>query len=250
MLRGAGHPDRPGGGQPAQPPRPRVSYVLRARLSPPAALMRSPNQPLVRCQPKATIACPTQLPPAAGRAWGTASCFKPSTAGWAPRRRRAACCCARWASCSRCAGRCASRRAGLAPPAALVLDATGTQRRPPRSPSRPLPTLPQEPPGPGALPRFSTTAIANPQALPLLLALLRRAAPEDQLWGLAAFRELLLQVKHRASSARGCCWQRLALSCHCTTMDQRVPAAAQLVSPGCRGRATWQLQMPRPSTAC
>lgn len=43
-------------------------------------------------------------------------------------------------------------------------------------------------------PRFTSTALANPPALALLLALLRHASWEDQLWGLAALRELLLQV--------------------------------------------------------
>lgn len=64
--------------------------------------------------------------------------------------------------------------------------------------------LSQERPGGGALPRFTATAIANPAALPLLLALLRRAAPDDQLWGLAAFRELLLQVGEFSAGAEIC----------------------------------------------
>ena len=51
----------------------------------------------------------------------------------------------------------------------------------------------QEAPGAGAAPRFASTAVANPLALRLVVALLRRAAPEDQLWGLAALHELLLQ---------------------------------------------------------
>lgn len=61
----------------------------------------------------------------------------------------------------------------------------------------------QEPPGPGAAPRFGSSAVANPAALALLLALLRRAGGEDQLWGLAAFRELLLQVRGWAGAYVG-----------------------------------------------
>lgn len=72
------------------------------------------------------------------------------------------------------------RLGGAPPPRRLLLCALGL--------------LLEEPPGQGALPRFATSDIANPAALQLLLALLRRAAAEDQLWGLAAFRELLLQV--------------------------------------------------------
>lgn len=68
-----------------------------------------------------------------------------------------------------------------------------------RGPSSP--SVPQEPPGQGALPCFSGTAIANPAACALLLALLRRAAPEDQLWGVAALKELLLQGVHNLAAA-------------------------------------------------
>lgn len=61
----------------------------------------------------------------------------------------------------------------------------------------------QEAPGPGAAPRFATSSISNPPALPLLVSLLRRAAPEDQLWGLAAVKELLLQGVHNLAAADG-----------------------------------------------
>ena len=63
----------------------------------------------------------------------------------------------------------------------------------------------QEPPSSGASPhRFTATAVANLAALGLLLALLRRAAWPDQLWGLAAFRELLLQVRRGWGAMPAC----------------------------------------------
>ena len=63
--------------------------------------------------------------------------------------------------------------------------------------------LVQEAPGPGAAPRFASSAISNAQALPLLVSLLRKAASEDQLWGLAAVKELLLQGVHNLAAADG-----------------------------------------------
>ena len=53
---------------------------------------------------------------------------------------------------------------------------------------------PQEAPAPGPGARFLRSGIANPAAVPLCFQLLQRAALQDQLWGLAAWRELLLQV--------------------------------------------------------
>lgn len=118
----------------------------------------------------------------------------------------------------------------------VIVDATV----PPAAPS-----MLQQPPGPGALPRFSTTAIANPGALPLLLALLRRAAPEDQLWGLAAFRELLLQVGRAALGralplgAEAGCHARSAVGRPWITAHgfHRLPAAPLLRLQGARNLA-------------
>ncbi|PRW34047.1 BEACH domain-containing lvsC isoform X1 isoform B [Chlorella sorokiniana] len=84
----------------------------------------------------------------------------------------------------------ATKRLGQSPPPRrLLLSALGL--------------LLEEAPGPGAAPRFATSAIRNPPALPLLVSLLRRAAPEDQLWGLAAVKELLLQGVHNLAAADG-----------------------------------------------
>ena len=44
--------------------------------------------------------------------------------------------------------------------------------------------------------RFSGCTVANAAAVPLYFHLLRHAARPDRLWGLAAWRELLLQVGH------------------------------------------------------
>ena len=61
----------------------------------------------------------------------------------------------------------------------------------------------QEVPGRSSRSRFTSSTIANPAALPLFLGLLRRAAGEEQLWGLAAFRELLLLGVHNLAAAEG-----------------------------------------------
>ena len=108
-----------------------------------------------------------------------------------------------------------ARRLGAAPPPRrLLLCALGL--------------LLEEPPPPGALPRFASSDIANPAALQLLLALLRRAAAEDQLWGLAAFRELLLQVRaFRPLLAACACSDKCEACWHgCVPQLTRLPVLA------------------------
>lgn len=102
----------------------------------------------------------------------------------------------------------------------------------PALPSFP-PFAPQETPGPGELPRFASSAIANPAALPLMLALLRRAADQDQLWGLAAFRELLLQGAQNLAAAEGAGLNGLLIEWLAATTAQE-PAAAALAGDGSR----------------
>ena len=52
------------------------------------------------------------------------------------------------------------------------------------------------PAAPSSSSRFSSCTIANAAAVPLYFHLLRHADRPDRLWGLAAWRELLLQVGH------------------------------------------------------
>lgn len=151
----------------------------------------------------------TSLPlyPCAGRRLATPCCWKRSPSGWAERRRPAACsspplaCCSRqalarfWPCEDAACGGCFKQQACLLScyGAMFMLMLLCSFCAP----------LVQEAPGPGAAPRFASSAISNAQALPLLVSLLRKAASEDQLWGLAAVKELLLQGVHNLAAADG-----------------------------------------------
>jgi hypothetical protein len=66
-----------------------------------------------------------------------------------------------------------------------------------------------------------------------MLALLRRAADQDQLWGLAAFRELLLQGAQNLAAADGAGLNGLLIEWLAATTAQE-PAAAALAGDGSR----------------